>query len=93
MKHARSALAIAVVVALLLSVFGTVYAEEQSKININTATAEQLIELDRIGPSYAAKIVAYRDANGPFAEIKDIMNVPGIGEKTFELNKDRISVK
>lgn len=93
MKHDRSALAIAVVVALLLNVFGTVYAEEQSKININTATEEQLVELQRIGPSYAAKIVAYRDTNGPFVVIEDIMKVPGIGEKTFDLNKDRISVK
>ena len=63
------------------------------KININTATAEQLVELQRIGPSYAAKIVAYREANGPFKTVEDIMNVPGIGEKTFDLNKDRLTVK
>lgn len=93
MKKTRNALTIAVVVALIMSVFGAAWAEQQVKININTATAEQLVELQRIGPSYAAKIVAYREANGAFKTVEDIMNVPGIGEKTFELNKDRLTVK
>ena len=88
-----SALTIAIVVALFLSVFGTVCAEEPVKININTATAEQLVELQRIGPSYAAKIIAYRDANGPFKSVEEIMNVKGIGQKTYEVNKDRITVE
>ena len=93
MKQLKTVLSVAVVVALLLSIFGTVYAEEQLKININTATADQLVELQRIGPSYAAKIVAYRDANGPFKTIEEIMNVQGIGQKTFELNKERMTVE
>lgn len=61
-------------------------------ININTATVEELTQLDRIGTKYAEKIVAYREANGPFKQPEDIMLVKGIGEKVWELNKDKISV-
>ena len=61
-------------------------------ININTATATQLQELPGVGPSTATKIVAYREANGPFGKIEDIMDVPTIGEAKFEGIKDLITV-
>ena len=63
------------------------------KININTATAEQLDTLDGIGPSKAEAIVKYRETQGPFLKIEDIMNVSGIGQKTFENIKDNITVE
>lgn len=52
-------------------------------ININTATQEELETLPGIGPVTAAKIIAHRAANGPFAAVENILDVPGIGEKTF----------
>ena len=61
-------------------------------ININTATAAQLQELPGVGPSTATKIVAYREANGPFVKIEDIMDVPTIGEAKFEGIRDLITV-
>jgi competence protein ComEA len=61
-------------------------------ININTATATQLQELPGVGPSTATKIVAYREANGPFGKIEDIMDVPTIGEAKFEGIRDLITV-
>ncbi len=66
---------------------------EVSKININTATEQELCMLKRVGPSYAAKIIAYREQNGLFEVPEDIMNVKGIGMKTFEVNKEIIIVK
>jgi competence protein ComEA len=86
---------IAVVAALMtLIVFsGTALAEAGDKININTATADELVQLDRVGPKYAARIVEFRDQNGPFRAPEDIMLVAGIGPKTFEANKDRIVVE
>ena len=63
-----------------------------SKININTATAEELMELDGVGESTAQKIIAYRSDNGSFTSIEDIKNVSGIGDKKFEAIKDAITV-
>lgn len=61
-------------------------------ININTATTAELETLPRIGPTMAQRIVEYREANGPFATIEDIQDVPGIGPATFEGLKDLIAV-
>jgi competence protein ComEA len=80
-------------VVFIFTIYGAVWAENSEKININTATVDQLMELKRIGPAYAAKIVEFRDKNGPFKNPEDITKVPGIGPKTFEENKDRISVE
>jgi len=54
------------------------------KININTANAEQLEILPRIGTKTAQSIIEYRTQNGPFKKIEDITSVKGIGEKTLE---------
>lgn len=61
-------------------------------ININTATAEELQKLPRIGPATAKSIVEYREKHGKFKTIEEIKNVPRIGEKTFEKFKDKIKV-
>lgn len=62
------------------------------KININTADKETLCRLSGIGESTAAKIIAWRDANGAFSRIEDIMQVSGIKEKLFAKIKDDITV-
>ena len=81
------------VVFLLGTGIGTVMAKEQVKININKATVDELCTLKRVGPSYAQRIVDYREQNGPFEKPEDIMNVRGIGWKTFEANKEVIICK
>ena len=58
-------------------------AAEPERININTATAAELESLPGIGPKLAARIVDYRAANGPFQSPEELMNVSGIGEKTY----------
>lgn len=62
------------------------------KINLNTATAQELMTLSGIGESRAADIIAYREENGGFQSIEDIMKVSGIKEATFEKIKDQITV-
>ncbi len=62
------------------------------KVNINTASEQELEALPGIGPSLAGKIVAYRTANGPFQAIEDIMRVPGIKEGIFSKLRDHITV-
>jgi len=83
-------LAVLVTIAVILT--GTCCASAMEPININTASVEQLSELDRVGAKYAQRIVEYREKYGPFKAPEEIMNVKGIGQKTWEANKDRIVV-
>lgn len=84
---------LAAVLILVFAITGAALATDAAKININTAGVEELTQLKRIGPKYAEKIVAFRDANGPFKSADELVNVPGIGSKTVEENKDRITVE
>lgn len=82
-------------VAVLISLFtlcpaiaddaGAQPASKGAVVNINTADASQLALLPRIGPAAAKRIVEYREANGGFKRTTDLMQVKGIGDKTFEL--------
>ena len=67
-------------------------AQQDNRININTADETQLTTLTGIGATRAQAIIAYRQENGPFAAIEDIMNVQGIKEGTFAKIKDEIVV-
>ena len=63
------------------------------RINLNTADVSQLSTLTGVGESKALAIIAYREENGPFTSIEDIMNVPGIKEGTYEKIKDKIAIE
>jgi len=79
--------------ALVMAWFAPLMAEDMAKINLNTATKEELLTLDGIGESYADRILEYRKNNGPFQSPEEIMQVKGIGEKTYQKIKDRIKVR
>ena len=66
--------------------------EPSGKININSATAAELDSLPGIGPTKAQAIVDYRNQNGPFRTIDDLLNVAGIGPKILESIRDQITV-
>ena len=63
-----------------------------AQVNINTATAQELQTLNGIGPSKAAAIVEYRNANGPFKSPEDIKNVRGIGNGIYQKISSEITV-
>ena len=61
-------------------------------VNLNTATIEQLTSLNGIGEAKAKAIVAYRQANGPFKSVDQLVDVKGIGLKVVEKNRDQMTV-
>ena len=61
-------------------------------VNINTASASDLEALPGIGAKTAARIVEYRQKNGPFKKIEELMNVRGVGEKNFLKLKPQITI-
>jgi competence protein ComEA len=90
--------------ALFLVAFGSLPAAAQraarpspaapstEAVNLNSATATQLADLPGIGLKTAELIVQYRAKNGPFKKIEEVMNVRGVGEKSFLRIKDRLTV-
>ena len=71
---------------------GTEQASGSGKVNLNTAGKEELMTLSGIGESRADAIIAYREANGPFGSIEEIMNIEGIKGKMFEKIRGSIEV-
>lgn len=61
-------------------------------VNINTAGADQLQLLPRIGPALAQRILDFRDANGPFASVDELVAVRGIGDRSMELLAPYVAV-
>lgn len=73
----------AILCASGLSAAGNSEAVAGKKVNINQASAKELVNLPRIGAKAADKIVEYRQAHGSFGKVEDLMEVKGIGEKLF----------
>jgi competence protein ComEA len=90
MEKIKKALIFSSILFLAISICG-LSASAESKVNINTAGVEQLAQLENVGPKKAALIVKHRE-NTPFKTIEEITLVKGIGQKTFEKIKDRITV-
>lgn len=68
-------------------------ASATGKVNINTASKEELTKLPGIGPAYADRIVAHRTEKGNFTSVEQLTEVKGIGPKTLEKIKDLVTVK
>jgi len=66
--------------------------DQVKKININTATLTELQQLPRIGEKIAQRIIEFRNQNGDFKKIEELLKVKGIGEQMFSRLKDKITV-
>ncbi len=93
MRILQSRISLAIVVVLVFAWFMTAWAEDLPRININTASADELAQLKGVGEKKAALIIEFRETNGLFKLPEDFLKVPGIGPKTFEANKNRIVVE
>ena len=97
-------IALSLVVCTVLTAAGTQALAAQAKtpsaaakpaatvVNINTASAAEIATLPGIGDKTAARIVEYRQKNGPFKKVEELMNVRGIGEKNFLKLKPQLAV-
>lgn len=98
MTHRRARIACVVALCLGLALSSVSVMAQKSavtpaeRINLNTATSEQLQSIPGIGPSTAKNILDYRTKVGKFNKIEEIINVKGIGEKKFLKIKDRLMV-
>ncbi len=95
MKYRQSVLAICLILSLALAPLASAQntkPQSNDKVNLNTATVEQLQTLPGIGPAMAKRVVEYRAKVGKFTKIEEILNVKGIGEKRFQQMKDRLVV-
>jgi comEA protein len=93
-RLAAKTLLIGLVLGLIVSPLASAQtaAKAGDKVNINTASLEELQKLPRIGPQIAQRILDYRKENGSFKRVEDILKVRGVGEKMFEQLKDQITV-
>jgi competence protein ComEA len=96
-KKMAAGVALGALVALALlaapaPALGAAAEEKGARVNLNAASTEELAALPGIGPSYARRIVEYREKNGPFKRVEDLLNVQGIGEKTLDKIRDRVMV-
>jgi competence ComEA-like helix-hairpin-helix protein len=65
----------------------------EGKVNINEASQAELMKLEGVGAGTAKKIIAWREAHGPFKHAHDLEKVPGVGREVFGKNHGRIAVK
>jgi competence protein ComEA len=79
------------VVLVALAAAAAAPAATAGVVNINTATADQLQLLPRVGPTLAGRIIEFREASGPFQSVDEIVAVKGIGESAFEKLKPYIT--
>jgi len=84
MQH-RKILPVILGVLVICAIAGGADSSQPSGVvNINTASSEELQLLPRVGPSLAGRIIEFRQANGPFRSVDEILAVKGIGESSFE---------
>lgn len=84
MKATKRRMVLLVALAMVMTFSAPLWAGDAGKINLNKATATEISQLKGIGMKYAERIVEFRDKNGPFKHVEDLLKVPGIGQKTLE---------
>ena len=85
-------LSVMIIVGFLLVAVSQPAIGGKGKVNINTATKKELVTLKHVGNKLADRIIEYRKAH-PFKKSEEIMQVKGVGQKIYEVNKHLLTVK
>ncbi len=93
MQKIQKALPVLALTLLALSAVPAFAAGAEGTVNINTAGADELALLPRVGAVVAQRIIDFRDANGEFDSAEQLLLVEGIGERTFELMQPYVAVE
>ena len=88
----RSYFTISLLALMLIVSFSGVGFADDGKVDLNTSTAKELQQLPGIGKGLAKRIVEYRTTNGPFKSVEELIQVRGIGKKTFAKMKERLVI-
>ena len=67
--------------------------QDTEKVNINKASAAELAKLQKVGPKFAVRIIEYRQKYGPFKLTEELMEIRGIGPRTYDRIRDKITVQ
>lgn len=92
MRNSRRILVITLVL-FCVALWASISVAQTVKVNINTATAEELTVLKYVGETLSQRIVEYRKEHGAFESPEDIMKVRGVGQRIYDANKDIITIK
>jgi len=90
MKRYRQSVAVFAALVVFFAFIGPVCGQDTERININNASAAELAKLEEVGPKYAVRIIEYRQKYGHFKLTEHLMEVPGIGPRTYDRIKDQI---
>ncbi len=88
----RSYFTISLLALMLIVGFSGMGFADTGKVDLNAATSKELQQLPGIGKGLAKRIVDYRTSNGPFKNVEELMQVKGIGKKTFAKMKERLAL-
>lgn len=83
-------IAICAALLVLFAFIAPVSGQETEKVNINKASATELAKLQAVGPKFAVRIIEYRQKYGPFKLTEELMEIRGIGPRTYDKIRDQI---
>ena len=91
MRHLKL-ISVSLLIGLVLVIVNQPVMAQEGKININSASQQELVTLKHVGEKLAQRIIDFRKAH-PFEHVEDIMKVKGVGQKIYKANKNKITVR
>jgi comEA protein len=92
MRFKRS-IAIFAALLIMFAFIAPVSGKDTERVNINKASAAELAKLQKVGPKFAVRIIEYRQKYGPFKLTEELMEIRGIGPRTYDKIRDKITVQ